>query len=150
MIYGQVALYLEDYSDEIMPCDATPEGWAAWLSAPDQLWNRAEAATPGDRFPGYTMTFRPDIVAKRQPDGSWSFDREPADGDEFFAIRFAQGLGWDPDNICADSAAVRDRLTELDADNLCDDVEYIAVAGPMCRVMVTFNDRAPLTIEAVQ
>mgnify|MGYP001604638441 CR=1 FL=1 len=36
--------YIEDYCDEVVPCDCTLEAWAEWLSKPEEGWRRDEAA----------------------------------------------------------------------------------------------------------
>lgn len=40
-------VYLLEFADEQLPCEATLEAWAKWLSAPDEAWGRETAAIYG-------------------------------------------------------------------------------------------------------
>lgn len=124
---GDVAYYIDEHADEIMPCDATLEGWAEWLSKPDPTWPH-DIPKDGDKFAASALRFAEDIVATRHAGGEWIFSRDLTDEPSLLAVRFGMGLGWDPDNIIY--PCTLDALREFFADpiNSADDEEYIAVA----------------------
>lgn len=125
--------YLDEWLDEVVPCDCTLEAWAEWLSKPDADWDRDAAANDGDTFPASVIRFEDDAIATKGPDG-WVFDREPAY--DLLAVRFGQGLGWSPDNICDDWDAVRELLSEGGDE---DGPEYIAIGINEPDVIVTYR-----------
>jgi len=133
------AYYLSQYADEVLPCDPTLDGWAAWLSQPDPAWGRDMAAVEGDHFDASVMRFAPDIIATKTADG-WVLSRAPTDVD-FLAVRFGPGLGWSPEDIVwgEDMAqALRDHLAECGGDE-----EYIAVGIKEPTVLLTFPPGPP-------
>ena len=85
--------YIEQYTDETMPCAPTLEAWAQWLAAPDKDWGRDTPASEGDTFKAYTFLRHDDVVAQLTPDGL-VLTPEPHPGADFFAVAFAGG-GWD-------------------------------------------------------
>lgn len=103
-ISGQRSFYIDDYSDEVVPCDSTIEGWAAWLASPpvidddgDAEWGRDAVPANGTAFSASAILWQEDIVATNTPEG-WSLSRQPAD-DDFVAVRFRAGMGWSADDI---------------------------------------------------
>lgn len=135
-------IYLDDYCDEVVPCDCSLQGWADWLSEPDECWNREAAAVDGAVFKAAVLELGEDIIATPSADapGGWALTREPGD-DEFIAVRHGGGLGWDADAIIERAVdfygedlrfknsmaeAVRDWLNEND----CEGPEVLA-AGVM-------------------
>lgn len=84
--------YVDEYTDEIVPCDCTLQGWADWLSKPDPDWNRPEKAEDGEEFMCSTMDVYPDLVVVDDGDGP-TFDPPPADATMFF-MRYGRGMGW--------------------------------------------------------
>jgi hypothetical protein len=143
-VAGDERFYLAAFSDEIIPCDGTLQGWADWLAKPDPEWQRAVPVANGERFVATVLKFDADIVATRGADG-WTFSRQ-VDGPAFLAVRFGPGLGWDADNIvCADMLADWFR----DNDRFLDDVEYIAVGIDQPCVVVTFHADPPRCTAAV-
>lgn len=138
------AYYLTDYSDEIVPCDCTLQGWANWLSKPDPDWQRSEPAVDGDRFSATVLRFCDDIIATHGAHG-WTFSREP-DPADFMAVRYGEGLGWSADMLVEPKG-----LAEWFAENgtYCDDVEYIAVATNEPPMMVTYHANPPRCIAEV-
>lgn len=105
----ELLYYLEDFSDEILPCAPTLAAWAQWLSAPDPEWSRDEPAKPGDVFGASVMLELPDVVV-RQVDGEWSVENVPEA--DFYAIRWGPGLGWGVDDIAADREDLRRMIIE--------------------------------------
>lgn len=143
---SKLLYYIDDYSDEFVPCDCTLEGWAKWLSEPDEGWGRDEAAKEGDQFRASVMRLDEDIIATRSGD-SFDFSR-PVPEDAFLAIRWGPGLGWDPDNICGNEAELLERLREDGEDE-----ENIAVGFNEPEVLLTYHDAGGsprLTVGRVQ
>jgi len=134
--------YLEDYSDECLPCDASLDAWAAWLAKPDPDWNRSEPAKDDAQFRASVTRFEQDIVATRGPDG-WSFSRNPA-GIDFLAVRFGEDLGWAPPNII-EGPDMEQALRDWFAENgkFCEDREFIAVGYDEPDVVVTYHAGPP-------
>lgn len=135
------AYYLDDFADEIMPCDATLEGWAEWLSRPDPDWPH-DIPKKGTSFACSVTRWEEDIVATRNG-SDWQFSR-PIGAPDFLAVRFGPGLGWDPDNIIWGEdmeAALREWLSEHCDD--CDDEEHIAVGTEEPKVRVVYAENPP-------
>lgn len=140
--------YIDDYSDEIVPCDCTLQGWADWLSKPDINWRRDSPAADGATFKCGVLRMEEDIVATRNADGTWSFSRD-VENAALLAVRFGKGLGWDAAAICFGMDGVRDYLSE--DDDATEAVEYIAVGVDEPSVMVRFHAAGPrLTVEPLQ
>lgn len=133
--------YLDDYSDEAVPCDCTLEGWADWLSRPSTEWDRESAAEDGERFTASVLRFAPDVVATHGPDG-WTLSHTPVDP-ALIAVRFGAGAGWDADNIVGDIEGLIDWLDELRADGSVDEVEYVAIAHAAPDVVLTYRADPP-------
>jgi len=137
---GTRSIYLSDWSDEIMPCDPSPEAWAEWLSkggSPE--WPVENPPSDGDILDASAILWSEDIVARRV-NGEWQLSRRIAEGEDFAALRYAQGLGWSPDNIVMEGFSNVDGFIDGDEtfeqailrclrenDEYCDDVEYVAV-----------------------
>jgi hypothetical protein len=131
--------YLDDYSDEAMPCDGTLEAWAEWLSQPDPDWGRVAAVEDGQQFACGVQRGLPDIIATREPSG-WTFSREPDERCTLLAVRWGEGMGWSPDNIIWGedmSAALREWFEENDL--LCDDTEFVSIALDQPSIIVTYH-----------
>lgn len=141
--------YIDDYSDEVVPCDCTLAGWAQWLSKPDPQWQRDRAANNGETFKASVLRFAADVVATKQEDGSYAFSHEPGDDAALIAVRFGPGLGWDPDNIFSDFAQLRDAMNDegemgdFYGADCFDDVEHIAVGFNEPDVVLTFHVGPP-------
>ena len=134
------SIYLDDYTDDIQPCDPTLEGYAAFLaSGGNDDWPNVDIPEDGTIFAGSALQWKPDIIATRK-DGKWSLSREPSD-DEFVAVRFGPGLGWWPDGIIYPETGLIDgKYVAIETmaesvlrwlsenDETCNDTEYVAVA----------------------
>lgn len=130
-------VYLDDYSDEVCPCEPTLEGWATWLAKPDRNWNRSKAAKDGDSFPAGSLELQSDIIVTKDADGKWAFSATaPADAD-FFAVRFGADLSWDVDSICGTMGDLIDHLAEFADDS--DGTEHIAVGRWINDLIVTYH-----------
>ena len=55
----RVIYWITYYTEEIVPCDCSLEGWAKWLSGPDADWGRDSATQDGAIFSasGSTVTY---------------------------------------------------------------------------------------------
>ncbi|MFN3584866.1 hypothetical protein [Phenylobacterium sp.] len=98
--------YLDDYTDEVMPCDPELDAWAAWLAEPDPDWNRPEAAKDGEIFAA-SLAAVADLECVWR-DGAWRFDQAAEQAlrnrKATFFLRHGEGQGWWPDNS-GDTAA---------------------------------------------
>jgi hypothetical protein len=90
---AKILYYLDDFTDETMPCAATLEGWAVWLSTADPDWGLPEAGTEGQVFDGFTLIQLADLDCVFE-DGSWRHDPPPPEADQFFLLH-GPGLGWE-------------------------------------------------------
>ena len=133
--------YITEYSDEVVPCDCTLDGWAQWLSKPDPEWGRDEAAVPGESFAASVTRFEDDIIATHDGDG-WTLSRDPGDAD-FIAVRFAAGLGWPPEAIVYpegdETMADALRLWLEDNGDATDSPENVAVGYNEPDVVLTYR-----------
>lgn len=142
---GTRSFYIEQYSDEVVPCDCTLPGWAAWLSkGGDKDW-KAEVPEDGEVFEGSALLWRDDIIATY--DGEvWSLSRE-VDGD-FCAVRFGKGWGWSADEIVgATSEEIIDYLTECAATEHVADRVFIAVGVNEDGWRLTYRAGPPASLE---
>lgn len=90
-------IYLDDFSDEVMPCAPTLEAWAAWLAAPDPAWMRDVAAEDGATFRASTCDVLGDVRADLV-EGEWRLASPPPEGTDEFFLRWHEGsTGWDAD-----------------------------------------------------
>lgn len=99
---GTRSWFVDDFTDEVLPCAPTLEGWAAYLMKPDleafsQL-HHVEYPADGSTYDASAILWSPDIVARRV-DGRWTLSRAIEPGEDFFAVRYGEGAGWDADNI---------------------------------------------------
>ncbi len=105
--------YIGQWTDESMPCQPTLEGWAEWLSKPDEDWQRSAPAQHGEQFTA-TVTLELADIRIYVFDGAWQSDFSPAPGANWFALRWGPGLGCDAE-VSHDSFA--DLLAELDLED---------------------------------
>jgi hypothetical protein len=162
------SFYITDFTDEVMPCEATLEGWAEWLATPDgddedDGYFRHGPISDGQSFAASAIAWKPDIVATRNADG-WTLSRDPEETD-FIAVRYGEGTGWSADNIPTPElgndpatgeytwlGTARDHLLKWLADNdeFCDDVEFVACGVNEDSWRLTFHVGAPARCEAVR
>lgn len=155
------SFYIDEYNDEIMPCDGSLQGWADWLAKPSEEWGREHPADDGAVFEATAIAWQPDIIATRSAPGEWSLSREPSD-DEFVAVRYGKALGWSPDQIVSPNVHIdpqtseittqpmRDALREWlrENDGICDDQEFVAVGAHEAGWSITFRAGPPSTCTA--
>lgn len=146
--------YLADFTDEVMPCAPTLEGWAEWLADPEEGWGEGPTATPGQIFDGYTMTRHPNVSARWDGE-ALILTPEPPPGADFFALARSGG-GWDVEysgNTPAEALLVDGEPADLLAAVGADDVELACCTGSRETVHYQFDiiDGAPrLTVVAPQ
>lgn len=96
--------YLDDFTDEVMPCDPTLEGWAEWLSDDvDGEWGRTGPEAAGTRYAASvvdliaTIEVRSDTAVETADDiAALTLPVLPA-GTQYVYLRHGPGLGWDPE-----------------------------------------------------
>lgn len=151
-------IYLDDWTDEVLPCAPTLEGWAKWLAEPDPDWNRDTAEDSGTVYAASTLVVIADLEYRVDATGA-HFGALP-DGTETVFLRHAgPESGWDPELSVyrgidgqADLAAEVGKLlaTVHRPPYGDDDCGYIACTQSGARAMVRFEitDAGPVcTIE---
>lgn len=135
------AYYLDDFADEIIPCDATLEGWAEWLSRHDPDWPH-DIPKKGDIFIASVLRFDEDLIATRKGD-DWTFSRGLDGEPSLLAVRFGPGLGWSPDNIIYPCTldAVKEWLS--DAGEATEEIEHVAVAYDEPQLRLIYAENPP-------
>ncbi len=147
---GERLYYIDQFSDEVLPCAPTLEAWADWLSKPSEEWNRPAAANDGDRFAVSVLRMGDDVELRVADDGKIELSHRP-EGASFFAIRYGPGMGWDPDTIMGDASMVDDWLADEFNAAVVDDGDLVAVGYDEPDIMVVYHADGPrLTIEPVQ
>lgn len=149
---GDVLYYIDDFSDEVMPCAPYLDAWAEWLSKPAEGWGRDDIVADGAAFNTSVMRIEADIVATRLADGGWSFSREPHAG-AFLAIRYDQHMSWDADDIIWGEdmgEALRDWFADDEHAEGLDDEVYVAVGTNLPDVTLVFHAGPPPTMEVVE
>lgn len=104
-------IYLDRFTDEVMPCLPHLDAWAAWLSKPDPVWSRPEAAEDGATFEAYELIVLGDVRAD-MVDGKWELTPPAPEGTDTYFMRHSEGSsGWDAEHA---GNAVEDALDCLD------------------------------------
>jgi len=142
------AYYIEEFADEIIPCNPTLEGWAEWLSKAAPEWGRDEPAKDESRHRAAVLRFDSDIIATCTG-GEWTFSREPQATD-FMAVRWGPELGWDADDILDGTVdALKQHLSSIAS--WADQPLHIAIGHSEPAVMLVYH-ASPLRmiVEAIQ
>lgn len=144
---GKILYYISEYTDESMPCEPALEAWAEWLNkCPDfqeglrtGAWDSegpADHIESGRLFRAEVIEMAADIVVQRK-DGQLVHTLNPPEDATFFAVRYGNGLGWDPDSISYDLEGALDYLKEGAG---CEgDIDYIAVGVSLPAVNIKFE-----------
>jgi hypothetical protein len=91
---SETLYYLDDFTDEVMPCAPTLEAWAEWLSRPDEEYGRADPVADGSVFAGSTLVVLGEVCAQLV-DGAWQAQGPIPEGtDQFFLRHFGGSPGW--------------------------------------------------------
>lgn len=89
--------WISAYADECVPCDCSLEGWAEWLSKPDEDWGRPNPAKDGDTFKAQSANRTDHTVTLAA--GEMTFSPELADDWTYLALCYSAGGGWNADSI---------------------------------------------------
>lgn len=126
--------YIEQWTDEVMPCQPTLEGWAAWLAAPDAEYERPEPAADGETFTASVIEVLGDVRVERK-DGVWEAVETIPEGTDCFFLRHHQGSeGWNAEYAANTLADATDGLDEFD-DSPC----WFACTRSAPEVRLTFS-----------
>jgi hypothetical protein len=111
---AEAIYYLDDHDDEVLPCEASLEGWAGWLAKPDPSWPH-DIASPGQHFEASRLFVLGDVKASRDFLGAWAADGTIPKGTTAFYVRHHQGsTGWDAE---FSGETIEDALQDYDADD---------------------------------
>lgn len=151
-------IYLDDWTDETMPCAPTLQGWAEWLSKPDTDWNRDEAARDGEEFATSSLRVLIDLKVVRTADG-FQFDDPPRETTVAFLRYGGPETGWDAEQSTYPGATSPGETPDLRTDIIdllegtldVGDEAFVACCadGPNQRVRYTANPPALLIIGSV-
>lgn len=108
MTDGQRLYWLDDFADEVVPCDCTLEGWAEWIAAadPDDGWWRSRPATDGEVFKAESATRTNHTVTLA--DGVMLFTPALPDDWDALALCYHEGRGWHAENFAEDMQSFRE------------------------------------------
>jgi hypothetical protein len=141
--FPEISYFVEQYTDETIPCSTTLESWAEWLSRPAPDWNRPEATADGETFAVSSIAWQDDIEATLRAGGEWIFSRPfPADA-TLLAVRFGPGLGWSCDDVAYDEDGLREILAEAGGDGAVGTTELIAVGVEQPLVTMVYRSDPP-------
>lgn len=132
----RIAFWLHDYTDEIVPCDCTLEGWATWLADPAEDWNRSDAAKDGDTFGASRGVITYHKVVGKLDDGALQFSPALPERYDCLARSYGEGAGWDADDLVEDADDIEDAdVGDWIAAIADDNKEYVVTFhsdGPRC------------------
>lgn len=90
-----LAYYIEQWTDETMPCDASLQGWANWLAGPDEDWGRPEPEVSGAMFKADKTTLTHLTIL---PNGAGRYG-PPIECPPHDFCAIWQGSGWDVEDV---------------------------------------------------
>lgn len=140
--FPKISYFVEQYTDETIPCSTTLESWAEWLSKPDPDWNRLEATADGTVFDVSSIAWQEDIEVTLRAGGEWVFSRPIPANATLLAVRFGPGLGWDCDRVAYDQRGLRDVLSEA-GDQAIGATELIAVGVDQAPTRMVYRSTPP-------
>lgn len=142
---AQTLYYIDEFADEVVPCDCTLGGWAEWLSAPDEDWNRDAAAEDGETFKASTIEVLGDVRVEFTK-GVWTAVEPIPEGTEMFWLRHHQGgTGWNADFA---AETITDATDCLDED---DGPVWFACTKDGSNVLLTYRADGPrMDVEIAQ
>lgn len=131
--------YIDDWTDEVLPCIPTLEAWAAWLA--DDIsdeWGREGSIADGAEFNVSRLTDLGTIAVKKDADGKWWPGMDVPEGTSlFFAREHLADGGWDAD---FSGSTIDDALTDYDADET---EAYLACVREEAHIRVRFEVAGP-------
>ena len=93
-----ILYYIDELTDEVMPCEPTLEAWAAYLADPAAEGDEIDPAKPGDTFNISTIEVLGDVRVELA-DGRVEAVEPIPDGTTYFYLRWHEGGdGWDVEN----------------------------------------------------
>ncbi|WP_029418084.1 hypothetical protein [Brevundimonas bacteroides] len=139
--------YVDDWTDEVLPCAPTLEGWAQWLAADVRgEWNREGPIASGSEFSCSRLTDLGQIEAEKV-DGVWTARGPVPEGTDSYFLRWGDS-GWDADHA---GDTIADALQECDDD---DGQASLACVrhDPSVRVRLEISDAGPqlIVLSAIQ
>lgn len=92
----ETLVYLDDFSDEVMPCAPDLEAWAQYLHLGTED-DPGPHAKHGEEFKGSVVELLDNVVAERDGSG-WRVNYRPQTATQY-ALRYGPDLGWDADTL---------------------------------------------------
>lgn len=130
-----VLYYVEDFTDEVIPCKPTLESWAEWLAAPSEDHDGRPPAKDGKVFAVFTMTRFANSTARHTDEG-WVLDPPAPTDADFFAV--ATASSWDIEEGSGTTAAEALELFDHD-----DEVELAVCRDDPVRQLYRFEADGP-------
>jgi len=129
----ETLIYLERFTDEVMPCRPTLEEWAAWLAEPDPAWGRDAPAKDGEEFDAYSLLVLGDVRIDLV-DGEWQAVEPVPEGTDSYFLRHHEGSGgWN---------------AEFSANTIQDTMDCFDEPGPQWLACVRDGDGLKVRFEA--
>ena len=131
--------YIDDWTDEVLPCIPTLDGWAAWLAENvTDDWGREGPIADGTEFNVSRLTDLGTIALRKNADGKWWPGMDAPEGTNLYFLRTHMNEdGWDAN---FSGPTIDDALTDLDDD---DSEAYLACVREEADVRVRFEAAAP-------
>ena len=108
----QTLYYLDDYTDEVIPCAPTLEAWAEWLSKPAEDWaGRVEATEDGATFKVSTLELLGDIRVEYDGQDWAAVTPIPEGANGFYLRHFEGSAGWDAEHSSDELAHVTENIS---------------------------------------
>lgn len=133
---SELLYYVDDFTDEVLPCAPTLEAWARWLHEGDEDWPGPHAR--------HGEVFRVSVTRVVDVEAHGPAPLEPlgdADNADMVAIRIEPGLGWMPDDMFGDleEALASERAEEIASDPDGDGVVHLAALYEVGERFATFQ-----------
>lgn len=109
---ADIHYYLDDYTDEVIPCEATLDGWAAWLASDDQDFPHDKPVV-GEIFEASRLHVLGDVEVRFVRVDGWQAIGPVPEGTTAFYLRHHEGsTGWDAQ---FSGETIADALQDYDA-----------------------------------
>jgi len=136
-VSDDLLIYLDRWTDEVIPCFPKLEHWARWLAAPDPEWGRDAPAEDGETFSASVTRLLGDVRADFI-DGEWRLASPAPEGTVQFYMRHCEGgSGWDVE-FSGDTVA-----DALDCEDTDDGPRWLACVKYEPDVVVRFEAAWP-------
>jgi hypothetical protein len=108
---ADVLYYLDDYTDEAIPCEPTLDGWAKWLASDDQETPHPKPAV-GEIFEASRLLVLGDVETRFVKADGWQAIGPVPEAATAFYLRHHEGsTGWDAQ---FSGETIADALQEFD------------------------------------